>query len=81
MSTPVGNCNDGDVRLVGGANSTLGRAEVCVNNAWGTICNNRFGTNEALTICRQLNFLTPSKNILVLIDIILRLYVHRRYCH
>ena len=30
--------------------------EVCINNAWGTVCNARFGTNEARVICRQLTF-------------------------
>lgn len=52
----AGNCNDGEIQLVGGQNITLGRVEVCVNNAWGTVCNSRFGTNEARVICRQLQF-------------------------
>ena len=55
-STLAGNCSDGGVRLVGGANNTLGRVEVCLNNAWGTVCNSRFGTNEARVICQQLGF-------------------------
>lgn len=49
-------CDDGDVRLVGGTHATQGRAEVCYNNVWGTICNSRFGTNEAKVICNQLGF-------------------------
>ncbi len=51
-----GNCTNGQVRLVGGENVTLGRVEVCINNAWGTVCNSRFGTNEAKVICNQLDF-------------------------
>jgi hypothetical protein len=47
---------DGDVRLEGGPNTTLGRLEVCFNRAWGTVCDRRFGTNEARVICRQLRF-------------------------
>ena len=50
------NCTDGDVQLVGGANATLGRVEVCINNAWGAVCNSRFGTNDATVVCRQLGF-------------------------
>ena len=61
ISTVAGNCNDGDVRLVGGINVTTGRVEYCINNAWGTICNNRFGTNEAKVICRQLGFSENSR--------------------
>ena len=56
LSTLFGNCSDGQLRLVGGANSSLGRVEVCVNNAWGTVCNSKFGTNEARVICRQLGY-------------------------
>ena len=61
VSTSVGSCDEGDIRLVGGANVTIGRIEVCINNAWGTVCNNRFGTNEALVICRQLGYSDTSK--------------------
>ncbi len=57
-STLMGNCRDGEVQLVGGVNRTLGRLEVCVSNAWGTVCNRRFGTNEALVVCQQLGFAT-----------------------
>ena len=55
ISTLAGNCSHGQVRLAGG-NATSGRVEVCINNAWGTVCNSRFGTNEAKVICQQLGF-------------------------
>lgn len=61
ISTSVGNCEDGKIRL---SNVTMGRVEVCINNAWGTICNNRFGTNEALVTCRQLGYSDTSEFIL-----------------
>lgn len=54
--TRVENCRDGEVRLFGGANSTLGTVEVCYDNEWGTICNSRFGAIEAQVICRQLGY-------------------------
>ena len=56
QSVTASNCSDGEVRLVGGANITLGVVEVCINNAWGTVCNTRFGTDEAKVICKQLQF-------------------------
>lgn len=56
LSTLAGSCTDGEVRLQGGSNDTIGRAEVCINNAWGTVCNSRFGTNDAEVICQQLGF-------------------------
>ncbi len=39
-----------------GANATLGVVQVCMNNAWGSVCNNRFGTNDASVVCRELGF-------------------------
>ena len=68
MSTTSGNCSEGDIRLAGGANITTGRVEICVNNAWGTVCNNRFGTNEAIVICRQLQFSENSKILWVYVN-------------
>ena len=59
-------CVDGEVRLVGGVNGTIGRLEVCHNRAWGTVCNRRFGTNEASVICRQLGFTTGEVSIIIM---------------
>ena len=47
---------DGDVRLVDGSNPLEGRVEICLNRAWGTICNNSFGTSDATVVCRQLRY-------------------------
>ncbi len=55
-TTVFSNCTDGEIRLVGGANATLGAVQVCMNNAWGSVCNDRFGTNDATVVCRQLGF-------------------------
>lgn len=49
--TPSGNCSDGDIRLVGGKNLLEGRVEICVNNAWGTVCGDTFSTNDAHVVC------------------------------
>ena len=51
-------CSDGTVRLVGGANETEGRIEVCRNGQWGTVCDSpssrTFAAEEAVVICKQL---------------------------
>ena len=50
-------CIDGDVRLVGGYSSYEGRVEVCINQAWGTVCDNSWNSNDANVVCGQLGFL------------------------
>ena len=55
-STPFSECNDGDIQLVGGDTPLKGRLEVCINNAWGTVCNNQFGNHDSATACHQLGF-------------------------
>ena len=59
ISTPNGNCSYGDLRLEGGTDDTQaatreGRVEICINNAWGTVCNNLFGRDDAEVVCQQL---------------------------
>ena len=49
-------CDHGEVRLVGGCDSTEGRVEVCVYGLWGTICGSSWGNNEAAIVCDQLGF-------------------------
>jgi len=59
--TPSGNCDLGDLRLTSRTDdsselSSEGRLEVCVNNAWGTICDTSFGSHDAHVACGQLGY-------------------------
>lgn len=56
IDTSTTTCNNGDVRLIGGPSSMLGRVEFCYNNIWGTICNDNWDDNDAQVVCRQLGF-------------------------
>lgn len=49
-------CNETAIRLVGGPTPNQGRVEICLNGAWGTVCDDDFGSSEAMVICRQLGY-------------------------
>ena len=53
------NCSDGRLRLSGASLTNQGRLEVCVNGAWGSVCDSQgvFTTDEAKVACRQLGIL------------------------
>ena len=54
ISTLYTNCTDGELRLVGGADASEGRVEVCINNAWGSICSQLFDDIDAGVVCQEL---------------------------
>ena len=49
-------CKLGDTRLVNGSKPNEGRVEVCIDNVWGTVCDDRFQPPDAVIVCRQLGY-------------------------
>ena len=49
-------CNNGDLRLIGGSNSFEGRVEICWNNEWATICDDFWDAGDASVVCNQLRY-------------------------
>ena len=56
-------CNETDVRLVGGQSPHEGGVEICLNGVWGSVCAERYGwqrdhwdIREARVVCRQLGY-------------------------
>ena len=63
ISTAV-ECEEGEVRLVGGVSNSSGRLEVCANRVWGRVCNalRYWGPDNARVVCRQLGFAEEGKH-------------------
>lgn len=55
-------CTNGEVRLVGGATLLEGRVEVCINHAWGGVCDNSWSSASASIVCGQLGFQRAGKS-------------------
>ena len=54
----VGNCTDGNLRLIGGQSPNEGRVEVCLDGLWGTVCDDYWGSVDAQVACRHLGYLS-----------------------
>lgn len=59
IDTPMDVCSTGNVRLEQSQNNATsdsleGRLEVCINNAWGTVCNSLFDADDAAVACSRL---------------------------
>ncbi len=55
----------GALRLVGGTERYEGRVEVCINETWGTVCDDAFQNMDAGVVCAQLGYSRFSKQILI----------------
>ena len=49
---------------MGGVTISEGRIEVCVNHAWGTVCETGFGVHDAIVACTQLGHYSTNGNVL-----------------
>ena len=61
MALHTAPCTTGQVRLAGGNIPNEGRVEICIGNAWGTVCDDNWDSNDATVVCRQLGYSTQGQ--------------------
>ena len=69
INTPFETCSTGEVQLaLASFNMTSlsikGRLELCINNAWGTVCDSLFGAEDAAVACSQLSGFSSQGEVL-----------------
>ena len=52
----VMSCENEEVRLQGGTNSSNGRVEVCQFGTWGAVCSDGWDDKDARVVCSQLGY-------------------------
>ena len=48
-------CNDGQMKLFNGSSSSEGTVQMCYNNNYGTVCDDKWNELDAMVVCRALN--------------------------
>ena len=68
-----GNCEDGDVRLMGRNINSEGLLQVCTDEEWFNICNEDWTFSSSEVVCRQLGYeskliVSLTENVIVLVS-------------
>ena len=50
-------CDDGQIRLIGGTSNMEGTVEICYFSTWGLIADADWGKQDAQVVCKQLGYI------------------------
>ena len=56
-------CTTDQLRLVGSNIPNEGRVEICMNNVWGTVCDDSWSSTDATVVCQQLGYSTQGQTL------------------
>ena len=59
-------CTDGEIKLIGGTAAYGGTIQVCMNNRFGTICDDKFNSVAAGVVCNSLGYPRQGKCMMCL---------------
>ena len=66
LTDPAASCVNGAIRLVGGSDPFEGRVEICIGDAWGTLCQDVYWDDpDAQVICKQVGYTNPREALAV----------------
>ena len=54
-------CENGILRLIGGTKPSQGRVELCQNNIWRTVCDDKWDDVDAGVVCYELEYAREGK--------------------
>ena len=80
----VTDCDDDDIRLIGGPTSLEGTVEICRNQVWGGVCSYRWHTGDANIVCSQLGYQSSGNLVIIIFGSVTIIYFclsYRFFCH
>ena len=66
---------------MGGSNQYEGRVEVCINEQWGTVCDDGWNTVDATVVCKQLGYAYTGSECKCCVDVSQTLILTYLICH